>query len=144
LNEQDGEDLFQDFAFEVLKAEVRYDPERGSYDAFVRGVLDLAYKHFARRLSTRSGRVPRLHPPEDLEASVSASWCPSDISSCDLRVDVQGTIDGLDPETAELAVRLKHQSVAEAAEAMGTHRGTAHRWIAQKLRIAFKSLRPGK
>ena len=146
LSRDDWEDLRQEMLLDCLQRTANFDPARGDWRGFVRGVIRNRSCVLARRASRRI-RFESLadgyggnDAGQDLEqgirdqASEPVSANPS--AALALSADVQRVLAGLPEDLRTLAWQLTEMSVAQIA----ARRGRSHQWIYHligKLRRAF-------
>ncbi len=133
----DGDDIAQELRLGLHRASVRFDPRRGSFEAFARGVLG----RIAGEIRRRRSRDERLGLRRSFEESGIAE--PSDRRRCangstrDLRLDLRDAIAALPDDLRPLALRLLTGSVAEVARELGWPRSTLLRRI-ERLKKHFE------
>ena len=146
LSRDDWEDLRQEMLLDFLQRTPNFNPARGDWRGFVRGVI----RNRSCVLAHRESRRIRFEPlaeaygetdaAQDLDreicnqASEPGSANPS--AALALSADVQRVLAGLPEDLRKLAWQLTEMSVAEIA----ARRGRSHQWIYHligKLRTAF-------
>ena len=142
----DWEDLRQEMVLDCLERSPRFDPDRGDWRGFVRGVV----RNHSTLLARRESRRIRLEtlmvaadepvPEGDLECEIlqAASELATDdpTPALALSADVQRVVASLPANLQTLASELTEMTVAEIA----SKRGRSTQWIYQllkKLRRAF-------
>lgn len=138
----DWPDLRQELVLDCLQRAPRFNPERGDWQAFVRGVM----RNQSIALAVRESRRLQCEPlsagdiPQDLDDEApSAAFEPATDDPSDslaLTADVRRVVDSLPENLRSLACDLMGMTVAEAA----AKRGKSTQWIYQlvgKLRKAF-------
>ncbi len=146
LSRDDWEDLRQEMVLDCLERTPRFDPQRGDWRAFVRGVIRnhstvLASRELKRvrceSLPSASGGADGDGDPDGeggLAVPEPASEDPT--GALTLSADVQRVIESLPENLRTLAFELMELTVAEVA----TKRGRSTQWIYQlvkRLRQAF-------
>ena len=140
----DRDDLLQELYLVVWEALSKYDPDRGSLDAFTRGVMDNWYRQTAREIRRSRERDPGFVPLPDRDAEATAFIDPAarHVEAADIRLDLLPRLDRLPRELAEVALqRGAGLSAREIADERGVHRGTIHRAI-QIIRDELSILNP--
>ena len=146
LSRDDWEDLRQEMLLDCLQRTPNFDPARGDWRGFVRGVIRNRCCVLARRESRRL-RFESLAEDcgendagQDLEREFrDQAWEPVTANpgaALALSADVQRVLAGLPENLRTLAWQLTEMSVAEIA----ARRGRSHQWIYHligKLRTAF-------
>ncbi len=144
LSLDDRDDLRQELYLVVWAALPKYVPDRGSLDAFTRGVMDNWYRHTAREVRRSRERDPGVVPlPErDTEATAFIDPAARHVEATDIRLDLLPRLARLPRELAEIALqRGAGLSAREIADERGVHRGTIHRAI-QVIRDELSHLSP--
>lgn len=143
LSLDDRDDLRQELYLVVWEALSKYDPDRGSFDAFTRGVMDNWYRQTARGIRRSRERSPGFVPlPEgDAEASAFIDPAARHVVATDIRLDLVLRLGRLPRHLAEIARQRADMSAREIAEGRGVHRGTIHRAI-QVIRDELSILSP--
>jgi len=143
FSRDDWEDLRQELVLDCLQRVPRFNPLRGDWRAFVRGVIRNQSAALALRESRRMqcGALPSGGDGGDFDedgigssAPEPASDDPSDAMA--LSADVHRVVEALPPNLQTLASDLMGMSVSEVA----AKRGTSPQWIYQtmkRLRKAF-------
>lgn len=124
----DHDDLAQQLRLELVARAQRFDPSRGTWEAFVLTVVNARARSLYRRLA----RTPRPISLEEagcdgrpVGASVLADPAQTDPAAAfQLRLDVDDKRDGLDAERQYVLDQLKIWSVTELAEKLGIPRST--------------------
>ena len=146
LSRDDWEDLRQEMLLDCLQRTPNFNPARGDWRGFVRGVMRHRSCVLARRESQRLRFEPlaEAHGENDagldLEREIcEQAWQPVSANpgaALAISVDVQRVLAGLPENLRTLAWQLTEMSVAEIA----ARRGRSHQWIYHligKLRKAF-------
>ena len=133
------DDLAQEMVVELLKAADRFDPdESATWHTYACRVLDLAVKKLAqaecRMRQREAGRPIRLS--DSGEGAPSAINNPAhegedDLIQLELRMDTEVVLERMPTRLQKVCRLLMRLSPTEAAEAMGIHRNSIYRLIAQ-------------
>jgi RNA polymerase sigma-70 factor, ECF subfamily len=142
----DWEDLRQEMVLDCLERSPRFDPDRGDWRGFVRGVVRnhcalLAKQESQRiRFETLNVGCEETDPGGDLEREIfqagSDPATDDPTSALALSADVQRVVASLPDNLQTLASELAEMTVAEIA----AKRGRSTQWIYQllkRLRRAF-------
>jgi RNA polymerase sigma factor (sigma-70 family) len=131
LSADDRDDLYQDLYLAVWEALPKHEPERGTLDAFTRGVMDIWYRQTAREIRRSRQRDPGFVPLPERDAEATAFIDPSarHVQATDIRLDLLPRLARLPRELAEVALLRGDLSVREIAAERGVHRGTIPRAI---------------
>ena len=138
----DADDLWQEFALELIKAADRFDPATSSRRTFVNRALDRRYRHIYRRLRTRQRHEPMCPTPISSLTNFSPitndprSGEPSEQARAELRIDLAPALASLPWHLRQICETLKTHSPREAADQLGFHRSTIYRAI-QEIRGHF-------
>jgi len=137
LSEHDADDLRQEMAAELLKANGRYDPDRSARNTFINRTLDRFYRHVARRLRNR--RRHEAMKPKPISAM--KKFCPavneagigelSEQEHTELRIDQAGILASMPAKLRRFGAVLRVYLPREAAEFLGVHPSTVYRAIAE-------------
>ena len=121
----------------------KHEPERGTLDAFTRGVMDIWYRQTAREIRRSRQRDPGFVPLPERDAEATAFIDPSarHVEATDIRLDLLPRLARLPRDLAEIALLRGDLSVREIAAERGVHRGTIHRAI-QVIREELWALNP--
>jgi RNA polymerase sigma-70 factor (ECF subfamily) len=142
FSRDDWDDLRQELVLDCIQRAPRFNPLRGDWRAFVRGVIRNQSAALVQRESLRihceslsGGDGGDFDEDDDPPTTTEpASDDPSDALA--LSADVQRVVETLPPNLRTLARDLMGMTVAEAA----AKRGTSTQWIYQlvkRLRKAF-------
>ena len=129
------EDLEQELRLKLLQALDRYDPDRGTAEAFVAVVLVRAAEGI-RRDRGRFKRTRRIEAPGAAEPAESAN--PRGEVAHDLRIDLLRAVAALPDDLLPLARLLLAGSVAEVARAQGVPRSSLVRRL-ERIRRHFEA-----
>lgn len=140
---EDREDLRQELFLEVLRRSPKFDPARGDWPGFVRGVM---HNHAAVLVVRERRRAPELRG-EDLmnrEEASDAEWVdifdqrPRTLSvdALNLRLDVRRVVESLPNQLRSLAVLLSQMPVKEAGRHTGKSRSRVYQ-MTRQIREAF-------
>ncbi|HWR49695.1 MAG TPA: hypothetical protein VN428_01215 [Bryobacteraceae bacterium] len=143
FNVDDWEDLRQDLFTDCLRRVPKFDPSRGTWEGFVRGVV----RHHSIALSTRRNRraAHEVLVAEDLGSDDMYRWDISGPSmpagdnsaaALELSIDVRRVVAALPPDLRLLAVRLTEMTITEIATEDGRARARIYEGIS-KIRAAF-------
>lgn len=133
------DDLAQEMVVELLKAANRFDPDgSATWHTYASRVLDLAVKKLAQaecRMRQREAGRPMgfSQAPDGSPSAVNnpAHEGEDELAQLELKLDIDVVLARM-PERLRQACRLlMHLSPTEAAEAMGIHRNSIYRLIAQ-------------
>lgn len=146
FSRDDWEDLRQEMVLDCLERTPRFNPERGDWRAFVRGIIRnhsfvLASQESRRvRCEALSAADEESGDDDDLEREIFQDSCepaPDDpAAALAVSADVQRVVASLPENLRVLASDLTEMTVAEIA----AKRGRSTQWIYQlikKLRQAF-------
>jgi len=155
LTATDRKDVEQELSLDVLRRMPKFDPERGSFEAFVLRVVDncVATILAARKAAIRDyrrcrqslsksiedgegGRVERAQT-FDAEQYMRRSASRSEEELRDLRLDLAEAEKALPPELRELSERLRRETPTEIARVTGVPRSTVYEAIA-RIRKRFR------
>jgi RNA polymerase sigma-70 factor (ECF subfamily) len=150
FRQHDFEDLRQEMVLDCLRRSPKFDPSRGDWRGFVRGVV----RNHATVLVTRMHRsVRREVLAEDLESDVpgdglGASHQHEIEAGLQMSLDVERVLSGLPPQLQNLALLLTDLPMLEAGEKTGKSRSRVYQ-MTRQLREAFaraglRPRRPGK
>lgn len=142
---EDREDLFHDFAFDLLQRKEHFDPTAGTWEAFVIVVCEnrfaaLLEHRCAQKRSDRSEAGSLNDPVEDEGLTLSLGDTLPETQrfahtrrsprppeeAADLQLDVASVIASLPPHLRDLCERLKRGTVSDAARATGAHRPSVY------------------
>lgn len=157
FSRQEREDLYHDFAADLLQRQPNFDPSVATWEAFVVVVCEncfaniLAHRNAVMRseqsedgsldtpvvVEERVLPFGATLPDSQRSAHTRRTPRPADEAS-ELHLDVAAMIAALPPCLRELCELLKHQSLGDAARAVGRHRSTVHDAI-RKLRTLFEA-----
>ncbi len=138
------QDLCQELIFDCLRRSPRFDPSRGDWPGFVRGVV----RNQASALVTRRNRTVRrevlaedlLHHEsawaDDLPNALGASNQHEIAAGLEMSIDVQRVLNGLHPQLRNLALLLSELPVLEVCVKTGKSRSRV-RQLTLQLREAF-------
>jgi len=141
----DWEDLRQEMILDCLRRSPKFDPSRGNWQGFVRGVV----RNQAAVLVTRRHRtVQREVLAEDLSHDDTETACdPADPlgagneheieAGLQMSIDVQHVLEGLPPQLQNLALLLSELPVLEAGAKTGKSRSRVYQ-MTRQLRDAFE------
>ncbi len=144
LSLHDRDDLRQELYLVVWEALSKYDPSRGSLDAFARGVMNNWYRQKAREIRRSRKRDPGFVslPERDAEATAFIDPAARHVEATDLCLDLLPRLAALPRDLADIALaRGTGMSAREIADERGVHRGTIHRAI-QVIRDELSVLSP--
>jgi RNA polymerase sigma-70 factor (ECF subfamily) len=147
----DWEDLRQEMVLDCLRRSPKFDPSRGNWQGFVRGVV----RNHATVLATRRHRsVQREVLAEDLPhrevdtaddpVNPLGTGCKHEIEAgLQMSIDVQRVLNGLPPQLQNLALLLSELPMLEAGAETGKSRSRVYQ-MTRQLRDAFAraGLRP--
>jgi DNA-directed RNA polymerase specialized sigma24 family protein len=131
------DDLRQDLILDCLRRSAKFDPNRGDWQGFVRGVV----RNHATVLATR--RYRRVQ-----QEVLAEDWFNDDQSALEylrsydpadhihLRLDVARVVSQLAPQLQTLALLLTVVSIGEVPAAIGKSRSRVYQMIRQ-IRVAF-------
>ena len=140
----DWEDLRQEIVLDCLRRSPKFDPSRGDWRGFVRGVV----RNHATVLATRRYRsVQREVLAEDLShGEVETADDPPDHlraghkheieAGLQMSIDVQRVLNGLPPQLQNLALLLSELPMLEAGAKTGKSRSRVYQ-MTRQLRDAF-------
>jgi len=157
LTESDREDVEQELALDLLSRLPEYDATRGLRSAFVGQIINhkVAQLIRDRRRKKRDCRCRACSlddPPEQEDGStipreeiiaqddydlLMSKHSRPEIERLDLRLDVSAVVSRLPADQQDLAARLMHQSITEAARALGVSRSTLYSNEVKHLRRIF-------
>lgn len=149
MTRHDGEDLEQQIRLELLIRAKKFDPERGTWEAYVHCVANARARTHFRRLR----RLPEPMPFSDVIGDLNEAECISERyrlrhrgadmnpDAAELHSDVQFVRDQLDLDAQMLTEMLKTCSVTEASREMDIPRSTLVGRI-HGLQKPFSELRP--
>jgi RNA polymerase sigma factor (sigma-70 family) len=133
------DDLAQEMVVELLKAADRFDPDgSATWHTYACRVLDLAVKKLAqaecRMRQREAGRPIRLS--DSGEGAPSAINNPAhegedELAQLELKLDIDVVLERMPTRLQKVCRLLMRLSPTEAAEAMGIHRNSIYRLIAQ-------------
>lgn len=141
----DWDDLRQEMILDCLRRSPKFDPSRGNWQGFVRGVV----RNQATVLVTRRHRsVQREVLAEDLsDDDAETAYDPADPLGADheheieaglqMSIDVQRVLNGLPPQLQNLALLLSELPVLEAVAKTGKSRSRVYQ-MTRQLRDAFE------
>lgn len=140
------DDLAQEMAVELLKAVDRFDPNgSASWHTYACRVLDLAVKKLTQnecRMRKREAGRPMgfAQSPDGCSSAVNnpAHEGEDELAQLEMKLDVDLVMSRLPARLRQACELLKEHSPAEAAEAMGIHRNSIYRMIAQA-RVYFEN-----
>ena len=140
----DWEDLRQEMVLDCLRRSPKFDPSRGDWQGFVRGVV----RNHATVLVTRRHRnVRREVLAEDLtHEEAGTTGDPDDPlgashkldieAGLQMSIDVQRVLNGLPPQLRNLALLLSELPMLEAGAKTGKSRSRVYQ-MTRQLRDAF-------
>jgi RNA polymerase sigma factor (sigma-70 family) len=133
------DDLAQEMVVELLKAADRFDPDRSaSWHTYACRVLDLAVK----KLAQAECRMRQREAGKPMGFSEAPDGCPpavddpahegeDDLAKLELKLDIDVVLARMPRRLRQACRLLMHLSPTEAAKAMGIHRNSIYRLIAQ-------------
>ena len=133
------DDLAQEMVVELLKAADRFNPDRSaSWHTYACRVLDLAVK----KLAQAECRMRQREAGKPMGFSEAPDGCPpavddpahegeDDLAKLELKLDIDVVLARMPQRLRQTCTLLMHQSPTEAAKAMGIHRNSIYRRIAQ-------------
>jgi len=133
------DDLAQEMVVELLKAADRFAPNgSATWHTYACRVLDLAVKKLAqaecRMRQREAGRPMGLsQTPDGGPSAVNnpAYEGEDELAQLELRLDIEVVLERMPQRLRQACRLLMHLSPTEAAEAMGIHRNSIYRLIAQ-------------
>jgi RNA polymerase sigma factor (sigma-70 family) len=154
----DYEDLMQEMALDLLIRLPKFDRNKASFNTFAVRIVDrrisTLIRHRTQGMRDYSSEAWSLDEPIDELNSAGASrsdalsqdehdlrtgkHCRPESERIDMRLEVSLVLSELPPDLKELAERLCHQSVTEAARDLGVPRGTLYGTGIARLRKAFE------
>ncbi len=153
----DFEDLQQELALDLLDRLPKFDPARSCFSTFVIRIVDHKVREMIRHRTQQKRDHRRcvcsLDDPFEQEngstilreETISRDDCDRlmgkhsrpEVERMDLRLDVSAVVSRLPADQQDLAGRLMHQSVTEAARALGVARSTLYSNEIKHLRRIF-------
>ena len=133
---QDAEDLEQELLLHLLKSFLRFRDSHACHrNAFITAVVERAAALLIRRRNAKKRSSDNVQSLERLAAAGDgAADCdpscvnaPNTAEARELAHDVKQVIDRLPPDLADLAERLKHQSLAAIARELDVPASTLQR-----------------
>lgn len=139
----DWEDLKQEMVLDVLRRSPKFDPARGDWQGFVRGVVR---NHAAVLVMRERRRAPELLI-EDMTNREDASESDtldildkhpsaSVVDALDFRIDVRRVLDSLPTKLQSLAVLLGQMPVQDVCRHIGKSRSRVYQ-MTRQIREAF-------
>jgi RNA polymerase sigma-70 factor (ECF subfamily) len=140
----DWEDLRQEMLLDCLRRSPKFNPSRGAWEGFVRGVV----RNHATVLVTRRHRRARREvlaedlshyeagTPDDLDGPLGASRKHEIEAGLQMSIDVHRVLKGLPPELQNLALLLSELPMLEAGAKTGKSRSRVYQ-MTRQLRDAF-------
>ena len=133
FSSDDWEDLRQDIVLDLLRRAPKFDPNRGDWQGFVRGVT----RNHSTVLVTRHRRRAREVLAEDLvdrdesgvgdpNAALHNRLCSDAVAELHLRLDVYRVLASLPPRLRRLALLLAQMPVKDVCERMGKSRSRVY------------------
>ncbi|MES1171250.1 MAG: sigma factor, partial [Actinomycetota bacterium] len=138
IRRADAEDIASELMAQLLDVWDRFDPERGSREAFINHVVSTRLLSLLRdrRAQKRRG-TPRPLDPDD-EIANDHSWSGDGWRrQIDLRVDLEVAFGKLNQRQRELCDQLLREALTPAAKGMGVPRSTL-RYVVIKVREIFR------
>ncbi|HLN02062.1 MAG TPA: hypothetical protein VK335_22420 [Bryobacteraceae bacterium] len=140
----DWEDLRQEMVLDCLRRSPKFDPSRGDWQGFVRGVVR---NHATVLVTRRHRRVQREVLAEDLSRQEPGTANdPADPlgaghkheieAELQMSIDVQRVLNGLPPQLQNLALLLSELPMLEAGAKTGKSRSRVYQ-MTRQLRDAF-------
>jgi RNA polymerase sigma-70 factor (ECF subfamily) len=140
----DWEDLRQEMVLDCLRRSPKFNPSRGDWQGFVRGVVR---NHATVLVTRRHRRVQREVLAEDLshkelgtaddpEGPFGAGHKHDVEARLQMSIDVQRVLNGLPPQLQKLALLLSELPVLEACAQTGKSRSRVYQ-MTRQLRDAF-------
>lgn len=130
------QDLEQQLQLKVAEQAGRYDPARGTPEAYVRTICDYALRSVARHLATEKHRVQARCIPLDIAAHQPNKR--TDIDRKSLKLDVQEVVARLPDDEREICHALSEgMSERKIAKSRGLTRSALRR-IKARIRHAFR------
>ncbi|HED53876.1 MAG TPA: sigma-70 family RNA polymerase sigma factor [Phycisphaerales bacterium] len=145
------DDLAQEMTHELLKAATRFDPDgSAAWHTYACRVLDLAVKKLIQsecrtRKREAGGLVRFSESPDGCSSAANCLAMAVDDPSLiqfELRMDVEMVLARMPERLRRVCLLLMELTPAEAAEALGIHRNSIYRLIAQ-IRAYFMDPRMG-
>lgn len=147
----DWEDLRQEMVLDCLRRSPKFDPSRGDWQGFIRGVV----RNHATVLATRRHRSVQREvlaedlPPGEVETAddtispVGVGRKHEIEAGLQMSIDVQSVLNGLPPQLQNLALLLSELPMLEAGAKTGKSRSRVYQ-MTRQLRDAFAraGLRP--
>jgi RNA polymerase sigma factor (sigma-70 family) len=138
IRRADAEDVASELMAQLLEVWDRFDPERGSREAFVNQVVSTRLLSLLRerRAQKRRGTPRPLDANDDI--AIDHSW-PGDAwrRTIDLRVDLEIAFSKLNARQRSLCEQMLREALTPAAKELGVPRSTL-RYVALKVRQIFR------
>lgn len=132
------EDVIQELVLALHSRTAKFDPNRGSWEAFVIVVVENQTATICQTL--RKGLPLAVEPTEPIEGEDTrrAGFFPrSSQEAFELREDIAAVLDSLPPRLREICERLMYDSKTKVAKDMGTSRSAVY-VAAKRIRSRFE------
>ncbi|MEP7365801.1 MAG: hypothetical protein ABI972_21310 [Acidobacteriota bacterium] len=139
----DWEDLKQEMVLDVLRRSPKFDPARGDWQGFVRGVVR---NHAAVLVMRERRRAPELLIEDMMIREDAGEGDSLDIldrrpsagvvDALHLSIDVRGVVESLPPQLQSLAVVLGQMPVKDVCQHAGKSRSRVYQ-MTRQIREAF-------
>jgi RNA polymerase sigma-70 factor, ECF subfamily len=143
LTKSDREDLFQDFALDLIQRRQKFDPNSGNWEAFVVVVCENCYATILKRrlaqMRSHKREVGSLNQaidgkPTELGALISESqqarrtgrYCSPHKETLDLALDMAEVLREMTPRMLKVCELLMRGSKAEAKRELGIPQGVLY------------------
>ena len=148
FTKDDLDDITQQLRLDLLERTDQFDPQRGTWEGFVTGVIDSRIASIIdhRTMQKRDPRCEEcsIHDPitdedglpvELVVTMPAGNHCPADR---DLAIDLADAVEELPPRLQRLCARRKVTTVTEIAREFGVSRKTVYAWI-KRVETVFRA-----
>lgn len=138
IRRADAEDIASELMAQLLEVWDRFDPERGSREAFINQVVSTRLLSLLRerRAQKRRGTPRPLDAADDIV--IDRSWSGDAWRrKIDLRVDLEIAFSKLNARQRSLCEQMLREALTPAAKELGVPRSTL-RYVALKVRQIFR------
>jgi RNA polymerase sigma-70 factor (ECF subfamily) len=138
----DWEDLRQEMVLDLLRRAPKFDPRRGDWQGFVRGIVRhhaavLVNRHRRRALEVlRDDSAVEEDADRDDSIEFRAECWPQTVDELNLNLDVRRVVESLPVRLRSLAVLLGQMPVKEVCQATGRSRSGVFQ-MTRQIREAF-------
>lgn len=138
IRRAEAEDMASEVMARLLEVWDRFDPERGSREAYINQVVSTRLVSLLRERNAQKRRAKIVSLDADNEGLADHSWSGDEwLRRIDFRVDLSIAFSKLNPKQRAICDQLLRDLVSPAAKEMGVPRSTL-RYAVTKIRQIFR------